>query len=359
MGKIGILFVAALAIVLYFAFTLGGPGGIRFTGEMRTVRIQFDQVVGLKVKNDVLVSGVRQGAVTGFELQNDGRVIVICRIEAGSSLFDDATAEMINTSALGGKAIAITPGNARSGLIKPSTILRGTYVPDFLTEAGRAMGKVNTGLDGLISVIDDVRLLIADIKQGQGVVGSLLRDQQMADNLRQTFANLADASASARNITQEADTLMSQLNSGRGTLSGLIYDDQLADDVKRTVENARLTSEDARELARELRLVVSKVEQGEGIISALLNDPAMKDDVKNALGEADDALKEVKRAFAQADTLLTNVNAGKGSAGKFFTDDALYNDLVRAVNTLQAGFEDIREQAPVTAFASVLFQALQ
>jgi len=32
---------------------------------------------------------------------------------------------------------------------------------------------------------------------------------------------------------------------------------------------------------------------------------------------------------------------------------------VRVLNTLQAGFEDVREQAPITTFASVVFQVFQ
>lgn len=357
---IGLLFVSALSVVLYLAFTLGGPGSLDiFAEETRPVKIRFPEVTGLKVKNDVLVSGVRKGSVTGMELQQDGSVVVLCSIERDAIIFADARAEMINVSALGGKAVAINPGTARAERVTDTTIIAGEYVPDFLNALGRIMNKVDTGLDKTIGVVEDLGVIMRDVKEGKGPAGAILRDQEMAENIRQMVSNLNEASTSIRSIAREVDALVVQVNSGRGTVSTLLYDEKLADDFKRGMESVRNAAADARELMRELRHIAGKVDHGDGIISAMLNDAAMRGDVTSAVRNADDAIVEVTTTFREAGALLKDARQGKGSMGKLLTDDALYNDFVRAINTLQASLEDLREQAPITTFASVVFSVFQ
>ncbi len=358
---IGMLFIAALALVLYAAFSLGGVGSLGdiISGEERRIRIDFEEVTGLSVKDDVLVSGVRQGSVTGFELQQDGRVIVIVHVSSRTPIFDDAKAEMINTSALGGKAIAINPGKVSAGSLQNETILKGEYVPDFIQAAGKLMTKVDQGLDDVLEITSSINTMVEGVEAGEGPIGMLVHNQEVSHNVREVVTNFRDASASIRSFSEEMDRLLLQVNSGRGTLSEIIYNESLSENVKGTFQNLETISDDVLVLSADFRRIVAEVENGQGTLAALLKDSELRNNLKNTILSADTTLHEIQGTFAEGRKTLQGVNEGKGSAGKFFTDDTLYNDVIRTVNTLQAGFEDLREQAPVTTFASVVFQAFQ
>ena len=70
-------------------------------------------------------------------------------------------------------------------------------------------------------------------------------------------------------------------------------------------------------------------------------------------------IDSMKKVTDELGTTMEGVNNGEGFVGKMFQDDTLYNDTLNAINTLRSGFEDIREQAPITTFASLLFQVFQ
>ena len=358
---IGTLFIASLAVILYFSFILGGEGSLSqlVSADLKPIRLRFDQVTGLKIKSDVLVSGIRKGAVTGFTLEQDGSVIVHASIEADSTLFNDAGAEMINVSALGGKAVSIDPGSARAGMLQPETIIEGVFIPDFLTSAGKAMGKVESGIDHFTKILQDVDQIVGDVKAGQGPIGMMLRDRETAEGMRRMVENLGEATKSMRRIGGELDQMLAQINSGKGLVSRALYEDKIANDFASTFENARAVVEEARILVADVKRILSKVDNGEGIVSTLLNDVEFREDIRSALRQATAAVKEVSDTFVDVKEVVKGLRRGDGSLGKFLTDETFYNDALRTLNTLQAGFEDLREQAPVTTFATVIFQAFQ
>ncbi|MCA8938472.1 MAG: MCE family protein, partial [Planctomycetes bacterium] len=80
---IGLLFIIALATVLYLGITLSGSGSLgEIFGEAKNeIRVEFDQVTGLKKRDEVTVSGITVGRVSNLELQSSGRVMVTCQID--------------------------------------------------------------------------------------------------------------------------------------------------------------------------------------------------------------------------------------------------------------------------------------
>jgi phospholipid/cholesterol/gamma-HCH transport system substrate-binding protein len=359
---IGALFIASLAIVLYLAFALGGTGslGEAFGPKQRDVKVRFPEVTGLKVRNDVLVSGVRVGSVTGLAPQRDGTVIVTARLDESAPLYANARAEMINISPLGGKAVAINPGTVATGPLNTNEDeIPGTYVQDFFNAAGKLMDKMDTGLEVLVDTLRDVNTIVRDVRDGKGTVGTLLRDEDTARHVQEMVTELRDASRGINTVSRELTTLMDEVNHGHGLVHRAFYDEKMATQVSEAVTNVRNGTAEFERLMIEARAIAAKADGGDGMVSALLNDPKLKADLKSAMAEASSAIKNVGEAAGSANAMISNINKGKGTLGKLATDDALYNDLLRAVNTLQQGFEDVREQAPVTTFASVVFQVFQ
>jgi phospholipid/cholesterol/gamma-HCH transport system substrate-binding protein len=359
----GVLFFAALGITLYFAVTLGGTGGMRMPwdpGE-RTYRIVFPRATGVGENAAVWVSGVPKGRVRQLYVDGEtGRVTVTIRLEESIRLRSDCTAEIVASSAFGGRAISLEIGTSKEYYDEQKHgDIRGTIVDDIFTAASRSIGKLDQGIDIAIDTLKEVNATVKDVRSGKGPVGTALYDEQVADDLRGTVRNVRKISEDGAAISGDVRDITRKLNTGDGAFAMLLNDPELATRGRNIVRNIDQTSTDAAGATRSIRSIAEKIDGGKGLIGALLNDEGAGENARSILRKTDRAMDDVGRIAREGGELVAKVNRGEGSVGKLFNDDTLYNDILNTVNTLRAGFEDIREQAPITTFASLLFQAIQ
>lgn len=110
----GALVLLVAGVFVFYAFTKsdrGAPAGYE-------VVARFDRIDGLKRGADVTVSGVKVGAVTGFELDRKTyQAVVRMMVSAGLDLPIDTHAKVVSESLLGGMVIILEPGSDKT-LIK-------------------------------------------------------------------------------------------------------------------------------------------------------------------------------------------------------------------------------------------------
>lgn len=110
----GALVLLVAGVFVFYAFTKsdrGAPAGYE-------VVARFDRIDGLKRGVDVTVSGVKVGAVTGFELDRKTyQAVVRMMVSAGLDLPIDTHAKVVSESLLGGMVIILEPGSDKT-LIK-------------------------------------------------------------------------------------------------------------------------------------------------------------------------------------------------------------------------------------------------
>ena len=112
MGAV-VLLVAAFFLV--FAYTRGNVAPV----EGYTVTALFTAIDGLDVGDDVRVSGIRVGSVTGQTLEPEFyRAVVTMSIDPGVQLPADTSAAVASNGLLGGKYVALEPGGLEE-LLKP------------------------------------------------------------------------------------------------------------------------------------------------------------------------------------------------------------------------------------------------
>ncbi|MFO1083613.1 MAG: outer membrane lipid asymmetry maintenance protein MlaD [Reyranellaceae bacterium] len=111
---VGALVLLVAGVFVFYAFTKsdrGAPAGYE-------VVARFDRIDGLKRGADVTVSGVKVGAVTGFELDRKTyQAVVRMMVSAGLDLPIDTHAKVVSESLLGGMVIILEPGSDKT-LIK-------------------------------------------------------------------------------------------------------------------------------------------------------------------------------------------------------------------------------------------------
>jgi phospholipid/cholesterol/gamma-HCH transport system substrate-binding protein len=279
-------------------------------------------------------------------------------LDADVILYKDAYAEIIPSSAFGGKAIALYIGESDEPHVEGEPI-EGRVVEDLFTAAGRGIGKINEGLDVAVKTIKDVNAIVEDVRKGKGPIGTILRDEKVAGDISATVENVRYMSEDAKGITANARDITDKVNSGEGVAALLLDDADTSARVKNIVRNVEDATDNTVGASRSIQSIARKLDEGDNLFASLLNDPETGKNMREAVARTPELITSATRLTNETGTLVANVNKGEGTVGKLFKNDTLFNDTLNAVNTLRAGFEDIREQAPITTFASLLFQVLQ
>lgn len=356
---VGGLFFGSVAVIFYFAFLLGGTGELRLGVTQTEYTLVFPNVAGLQENSPVWISGVPKGKVKKMIVQpRTGNVEVIISLDNEIELREDCSAEIIPSSAFGGKAIAVEIGQAAEPH-NPNVPIKGELVEDLFTAAGRGIGKINEGIDIAVDTIKDVNRTVKDIRAGRGAVGTILFDEKVAGDVAATVENVRVMSEDAKGVTSNVRDITEKINSGEGAASLLIEDADTAMRIKNIVRNVEDATDNTVGASRSIKSIVEKVDSGKGFFGVLLNDEETGENIKAAVAKTPDLLDSVKKVTDEVGVTVERVNAGEGTVGKLFNDDTLFNDTLNAINTLRSGFEDIREQAPITTFASLLFQVFQ
>lgn len=127
---LGAFVLIGALIFLVFSYSEGDAGNV----SGYKVSANFSGIGGLKVGDDVLVSGVKVGQVSGIELDPQQYLArVSMEIDDNIKLPDDTVALISSQSLLGGKYMALEPGGSPDYLEDGSEILY-TQAPQNLEE---------------------------------------------------------------------------------------------------------------------------------------------------------------------------------------------------------------------------------
>lgn len=311
---VGLMGFALIAALFVLTVILSSSDLFHRPQAMQAV---FDDVMGLRVGDNVTFRGMTIGKIKAIAIAPDG-VHVSADLDQAVDFREDYDIVVEPSSLLGGRNLAVDAGKSDKRL-PAGTPLRGHAPQDMIVSATEAIGELRAALNG--GIIDDIKASLAnirkiteDLQEGRGTIGMLLKDEEASEKLRATFGKLAD--------------IGEKIASGEGTLGRLICEEDVYADVKAITANLKAVSE--------------TVAKGEGTIGKLLSGD---ETVYNELSEAIKSFRTVGEGLARGD----------GALGKILTDDALYNDLRAILAQGSATLDDLRETSPITTFSSVLF----
>ena len=108
-ATVGAIVLVAIVVFVFGTMWLSG----RSVGSANVVRIQFDNVSGLKRASPVRVSGVNVGKVEKIEFVDVGKVLVVASLPPKIRPRVDASAKIVSVTLVGDYAVDFDPGRAR------------------------------------------------------------------------------------------------------------------------------------------------------------------------------------------------------------------------------------------------------
>jgi phospholipid/cholesterol/gamma-HCH transport system substrate-binding protein len=282
--KLGIFVLAGIALFLASVFYIGSERNV--FNKTFTVSTVFRNVEGLTEGDNVWLSGVKIGTVKKVTIVSEGKVVVSLSLKDKQNDFirKDATASIGSDGLVGNKIVIIRPGSASESINDNDTInsLSPTDTQDLINIA-KDVGS-NTR-----SLTDDLKLIAGKINKGQGVVGELLNEGALSDDLRATITSLRMASQNTSQATADLKKLVTEINNGDGLVTKLIKDSSYAETFDSALANVAQVGVNAREMSEELKEVIDKFNDENNAIGVLLADSTFANKLRTTLNNASSA----------------------------------------------------------------------
>ncbi|QVL30594.1 MCE family protein [Telmatocola sphagniphila] len=220
-----------LGLVVCVCLGLAGWGLFRIGTRKASLGDSFELLVRLSDTQDiepgasVWIRGIDAGIVSGIEVPEEDPDHVQLRIKISAvhrnRIYADARAQINSKGLLGGSQLRINPGTSASGPLQ-SQIIPGDNSVDLQTVATK-----------LAKIADQADILLAQVQQGQGTVGKLLKDDDLYKDLKsigkQAQELLANANQGIGSIREELDGMKEFIRNGNDAIQSIKQD---ADAVK-------------------------------------------------------------------------------------------------------------------------------
>lgn len=240
--KLGIFTVMGLAVLGFSLYFLGGFSVTR----AYEVNIKFKDVSGLPVKAPVKLSGVDVGKVKAIKIEN-GDVIVVAEVDEKIRIHKDAGFSVAMSGIIGSKYLKVTPGTEAAGYLEPGAYVQGidevpmdvmiTQTMTSIKELVDSVHKQGQFGENLNASLAEVRKLSANLNQ---MVAS------MRPYLDNSVQNLDQISEQLKGVVAKADSVMTSLDNGEGVIGSLIKDPQMKEEVKESVTNLKQTMKEVK-----------------------------------------------------------------------------------------------------------------
>jgi len=258
----------------------------------------YDNVEGLAEGNPVQINGLKIGYIHKIDLLPDlsGRILVSFLVEKRYNIKKQATAEIVSTDLLGGKAIKIIPGN-QAGFHNA----KDTLSPKIQKSLTESLEPMKVKVESLVSSLDSMMKVLKNSMAGSGGNGLA----EGFENVRLTLKHLSHISSlyDSLSITQ------------KGKIKGIF------DNVQSITANIKGNNE-------KLNAAIGNFKN--------ISDSLAKSNIKSAITKAD-------KTLGQLEQITQRINDGKGTLGLLAKDDSLYIGLKNSSKEIDLLLKDIKK----------------
>jgi len=179
--RTGIFILIALGVLGITIFLIGKQKNL-FSNTF-PVNAEFNNVSGLEVGNYVRFAGINVGTVEDITIVNDTtvRVDMILQTNVKPYIKADSRASIGSDGLMGDKLVQIAPGTDSAGALKDGKLIGVTPFD---------MDKLATRLSSIVNdaqvITANLSGIISKVNNGNGSIGMLLNNDQLAKNLQST-----------------------------------------------------------------------------------------------------------------------------------------------------------------------------
>lgn len=284
--KLGAFVILGSLMVLVMAYLIGNEQNIfKSTFRISTV---FENVNGLQKGNNVRYSGINVGIVRDIVMENDTSIRVHMQIEENmmDHIKDNAVAMVGSDGLVGSMLINILPGQGEGSRIKD-----GMEIPSFSRISTQDMlTTLNVTNENAALLTADLLEVTQALRNGSGILGQLLYDSTMVDDLRHSFRNLRVSTAESKKAIGRLNATIQQWQLEQSAVSLLMDDAEFSQQLRGVAVHLDSAGREIRTLTGRLNALVGGLEAGEGTLGMLLRDTSLAGEIRHGLRHLDSGL---------------------------------------------------------------------
>lgn len=226
--------------VLFFTVTIYFIGKTQnLFGYTFHLNANFKNVSGLKVGNNVRLSGINIGTVKSIEFVSDSLVKVnfVIQDEVQKYIKTDAMASIGSDGLMGDKVLTISPGSSSKKVVKDNNYISSSKA----VEMEDMMKSVKASVDNVKIISKQLAQFSYKINNNDGLLSKIMTDASFANKLDKTMTNLESS-------TNDFAGFSKNINNKNNVLSKLTNDVKLAKSVDSTIINIENASKGLNEI---------------------------------------------------------------------------------------------------------------
>ncbi len=289
--KVGFLALLAF-LILYFGFNFLKGNDVFSTA--RVYYVEYDNVDGLMVSNQVMVNGIEVGKVKKVEIlpEKANKILVTLRLSQDILIPDKTVAVLSDGALLGGKIIRLRLEG------------KGNLAEDSFLKGETEVGVTALLKERAIPVIANADSLLVSFRQ---------------------ISNKFDHTGTYLNtLLKTSNETVTNIN---GSVNGIVADNKA--NIAQISSNMKTLSTDLIETEKQLRPLLTKFNTVADSLNAL------------KIGKT---LKEVDATVISLKKIVQGLERGEGTAGKLIKNDSLYLGLNKTIVDLDKLLLDFRLQ---------------
>ena len=269
--KLGIFVILGTVLLVVAAYLIGNRQNM--FGSTFTIHAVFGNVSGLQKGNNVRYSGINVGTVKRIQMVNDTTIAVSMMLQENiiGHVKRDAIATIGSDGLVGSMIVNIVPGNGQA----PQVSSGDTIVSYSRIGADDMLSTLNKTNENAALLTADLLQITDALKQGQGTLGRLLNDTNMALDLEQTIKNLKNISSNANHTIRQLNELLDQENYQNSVAGVLLTDSVMGQKMRNTLGNIEASSEQIASMSLKLDSLIADIARGEGALNYLAKDTTL------------------------------------------------------------------------------------
>jgi len=231
--KVGIFLLLGIGLICSLIILFGEVPDLFKPTYALTVK--FPDASGLLKGSDVYLAGAVIGKVTTdpHYIPDSGKVEVNLKIDKAVQIREDATYEIGSSGLLGDRFVVVKPHEYKEGEEKAPYVKDGEIIE----------GTTETGLEDIMNsskpLIDRANHIAAQLDDMITRLNTDVLSGTSTDDLKETIAKLRHMVDNGDSMISNANDLLSQAKTGKGVLGRLINDKQVGDNLAAFIANLK------------------------------------------------------------------------------------------------------------------------
>lgn len=288
--KLGIFIITGIVIFVLAVYFIGNKQNL--FGNNTQISSVFKNVGGLQKGNNVRYAGVNVGTVRDITIVNDTSIVV-------DMLIDEKTIELIKKDSkatinsdglVGSMVVNLIPGEQSVA----SRVQAGDTIESISKIATADMlSTLNTTNENAALLTADLLKITSAINNGKGTLGTLLKDEKMAQDIKQSIANLKQTTRNATHTISRINNLLADVNIDSSVAGVLLKDTVAAKKLTTIFESLEQSAIEIDSMTNNLKMFSRDVRTGDGVLNFVLNDTTFVNRLESTIDNAESASEKM------------------------------------------------------------------